>query len=567
MRTSILAAALLLTCASLLHAQTVPQTMAYQGYVTDLVGSPVADGSYTFTFALYTTASGGGSFWQETHSGVAVSRGLFTVVLGSNNPLSAAFDQQYYLGIRMGGDPEMSPRVLLTAAAYSQRARVADAVRDGGVNTIALAPDAVTTEKIAPTIVASINGVTNDGGNIDLVAGTNITITPNDAANSVTISASGGGGGGLSLPYAGSIAAPDPAFKITQSGSGAAAEFTVPTPASAATALTVTSYSIASPAISATAGLGTSFRASSSGSGSETFRAANTGDGPVALFETTGGTSPAVRVEKPSGLGDAVRINNSSGGYGLAIVNDGNSLGLSIRQEGNGVGAVINIPNASATLSGLQIINNGTSFGAHGVYAHTEGGRAFYGSSSAANGYYTSYFTNSGAGGGLFVGNDANTATAVFENTTATANAKILRLQRSGGTTAFEVDREGDVNATGSVQAAAFVVTAQAGTAPGTIGRNNLVHAWARVKSAPFSVLSSYGCTVTRTGTGAYTVTFTTAFADADDVCPLVTCRQSAGNYTATVAFIAASYVTIETYNGSGTQVDCDFQVLITGVR
>ena len=55
--------------------------------------------------------------------------------------------------------------------------------------------NAVTADKILPNIVSSIDGVTNDGSNIDLEAGANITITPDDANNKITISASGSGGG------------------------------------------------------------------------------------------------------------------------------------------------------------------------------------------------------------------------------------------------------------------------------------------------------------------------------------------------------------------------------------
>jgi len=49
--------------------------------------------------------------------------------------------------------------------------------------------DAVSAAMISPNIVASIDGVVNDGGNIDLVEGTNITITPNDGADTITIAA------------------------------------------------------------------------------------------------------------------------------------------------------------------------------------------------------------------------------------------------------------------------------------------------------------------------------------------------------------------------------------------
>ncbi len=49
--------------------------------------------------------------------------------------------------------------------------------------------DAVTPPMITPDFVSSLDGVSNDGGNIDLVEGANITITPDDGANTITIAA------------------------------------------------------------------------------------------------------------------------------------------------------------------------------------------------------------------------------------------------------------------------------------------------------------------------------------------------------------------------------------------
>jgi len=48
-----------------------------------------------------------------------------------------------------------------------------------------------------PNIVSSVDGVTNDEGDIDLIAGDNISITPDNPNNRITISVSGGGGSGL----------------------------------------------------------------------------------------------------------------------------------------------------------------------------------------------------------------------------------------------------------------------------------------------------------------------------------------------------------------------------------
>jgi hypothetical protein len=70
-------------------------------------------------------------------------------------------------------------------------------IQDGQVQTADIQNDAVTVAKIAPSVVSSVDGVSNDGGDVDLVAGANITITPNDGANTITIAAAGGGGGDI----------------------------------------------------------------------------------------------------------------------------------------------------------------------------------------------------------------------------------------------------------------------------------------------------------------------------------------------------------------------------------
>ena len=66
-----------------------------------------------------------------------------------------------------------------------------DLVSSGAVDTTDIADNAVTTAKIQPDVVSSVEGVSNDGGNIDLIPGLNITITGKDTANTITIGASG----------------------------------------------------------------------------------------------------------------------------------------------------------------------------------------------------------------------------------------------------------------------------------------------------------------------------------------------------------------------------------------
>ncbi len=64
----------------------------------------------------------------------------------------------------------------------------------GTVGSVGITDNSLTAADLAVNVVSSISGVTNDGGNIDLLAGNGITITPNDANNTITIGATGYGG-------------------------------------------------------------------------------------------------------------------------------------------------------------------------------------------------------------------------------------------------------------------------------------------------------------------------------------------------------------------------------------
>jgi len=219
----------LMLLGQLAWAQT-PQTISYQGVLADAGGNDVPDGNYALTFNFYDAATGGTALWTENQS-VGVSKGIFNVILGSQNPLTLPFDRPYWLGVTIGADPELAPRIQLTSSAYSlvagtiadntvTSAKIQDGVITGNdiaaqtielanlnftpavrplspsVSTAEITDNAVTSAKISPNLVSSIDGVANDGGDIDLVAGANVTITPNDAGNTITIAAIGGAGGG-----------------------------------------------------------------------------------------------------------------------------------------------------------------------------------------------------------------------------------------------------------------------------------------------------------------------------------------------------------------------------------
>ena len=69
-------------------ALAVPQEINYQGYLTDAEGNPL-NGSVSMTFRLYDNLTGGTLLWVEGPSSVTVKEGVFNVVLGSVEPITA----------------------------------------------------------------------------------------------------------------------------------------------------------------------------------------------------------------------------------------------------------------------------------------------------------------------------------------------------------------------------------------------------------------------------------------------------------------------------------------------
>ena len=186
----------------------VPQLINYQGVLTDAAGNPVND-TLSVQFSIYATATGGSALWTETQT-VTITDGVFNVLLGSVNPLpySTFAGDERYLSLKVDSDLEMVPRKKLVSVGYSFHSNNSDSLgglaassfvktdQPNSISTSMVQTNAVTEEKIFPDIVSSISGVTNDGGNIELEAGSNVTITPDDANNRITISSSGGTGGG-----------------------------------------------------------------------------------------------------------------------------------------------------------------------------------------------------------------------------------------------------------------------------------------------------------------------------------------------------------------------------------
>jgi len=126
--------ALLLLSASAQAA--VPQMINYQGRLTNDSGDPL-DTTVTMVFSIYDAPSLGGLIWQETQASVTVAGGLFNVLLGSVQPLHDSVFRfpDRYLGIKVGDDPELSPRTRLASVAYSQHTATVDGASGGTITS------------------------------------------------------------------------------------------------------------------------------------------------------------------------------------------------------------------------------------------------------------------------------------------------------------------------------------------------------------------------------------------------------------------------------------------------
>ena len=178
-------------------AQT-PRTLSYQGILTDSTDHPKPDGTYTITFRLYDTESGGTALWTEAKS-LGVKKGLFATDLGDVTPFPAAvkFDKPYWLSMQVSGGSELSPRLHFSSVAYSMTSvkadstRIASTVVNGSITNTKLADASVTSAKIADASIQCADLAQNGASEGQVLKWTSGAWT---AAADVTGGGSSGGG-------------------------------------------------------------------------------------------------------------------------------------------------------------------------------------------------------------------------------------------------------------------------------------------------------------------------------------------------------------------------------------
>ncbi|MFA4844437.1 MAG: hypothetical protein WC632_05760, partial [Candidatus Margulisiibacteriota bacterium] len=165
----------------------VPTKISYEGRLTDASGNPVTT-EKTVSFKIYDAETAGNLIWgAESQTVTPDSQGVFSVLLGATEPITAAVFNAAtrYLEISVGGET-ISPRTPIVSVGYAFRAATADNIEDSAITDSKIAAGTITNAKVASgqfvkrIIAGSGIGVSGDEGN---------------GTGQVTLTAAGTGGG------------------------------------------------------------------------------------------------------------------------------------------------------------------------------------------------------------------------------------------------------------------------------------------------------------------------------------------------------------------------------------
>ncbi|MFW6002303.1 MAG: hypothetical protein ACOCQD_03100, partial [archaeon] len=102
----------------------IPRTLNLHGKLTNSSGE-ILNGTHNMTFRIYDSDTEGELLYESNRTITADNEGVYNVVLEDVN---VSFENKTYLGIKVGNDSEMTPRIDLTSTPYTERSRTADSL-------------------------------------------------------------------------------------------------------------------------------------------------------------------------------------------------------------------------------------------------------------------------------------------------------------------------------------------------------------------------------------------------------------------------------------------------------
>lgn len=178
----------------------VPGTLSYQGILLESDGITPMEGSKSIEFNFYTVPINGTAdpTLKRTVS-VTATKGLFTCVIGDGGAGGAALpstigSQQYYVGIKVDGGAELSPRVQLTPAAYAFQAQSSYTISDNAITSNKIADESIVNADINASAAIEGTKISPNFGSQNIsttgtITGNNIfgNVTGNISGNSATV--------------------------------------------------------------------------------------------------------------------------------------------------------------------------------------------------------------------------------------------------------------------------------------------------------------------------------------------------------------------------------------------
>lgn len=205
-------------------ATGINQTINFQGKLVGSTGLNVADSTYSVVFTLYDASSGGTNLWDETQS-VSTTDGIFQVQLGSVDTTLGNVDfntDNLYLGIKVGADAEMTPRIRFAAVPYAFNAqKVAGLTVTNTTGTLTI-PNGKTIEFADSFTTTGGNALTlATTGTTSITLPTTGTLLTNTATSNQTITSTQTSGTILGLTDSTNITGATTGLAISMTGTGA----------------------------------------------------------------------------------------------------------------------------------------------------------------------------------------------------------------------------------------------------------------------------------------------------------------------------------------------------------
>lgn len=457
--------------------------MSFQGKLTNTDGTNVTDGNYSIRFRIYTDPSADAASvctpgtttckWEETQATVAVSAGIFQVNLGSTTTLPGSVDfnaSALYLGVKVGSDAEMTPRVRLTNAAQAFNSDMLNGITSSGFVQLSPGSQQSGNINISGTIQSgaitsgAVNGITI-GATIQPSAAGVLAIQSN-GANALTLTGGAAsvwsttagtltvqGFAGTTIATPGASGATSAISILTgNSSAGTAGNVTIDTGTTSTGTPTVNIASAnaraiqignntSNPAITIDSGTGTI----AIGTGAQA-RTVNIGTGAAQQTVTVGSASGASSLTLQAGTGNLALTTNGTGQLNIGA---------------NAVAQDINIGNTTGATSVAISCGTGACDVGNDAVAHTTtlGSASGTAATTLQAGTGGLNITTTGTGA-VSIANNAVAQTVNIGNGTGTTTVSVLC-----GTGACGFGNNGIAHATtlGSVTGAAST-TVQAGT-------------------------------------------------------------------------------------------------------